>query len=202
MVALSEQVLDRYPGANLRGVGISSPGQLFVATLAWGKAESGLRDEAKAVLADVRGDGFATMPTHYLRIAMLSFLSRASAIVEALDAAEDLYGLLLPHRNEMAMAQGGWIGPVTHDLGLLATVPGRYDEAEQHFADAERFQEHASTPASLVHTRLAWARMLLRRGRSDDPSRAGILLEAAKAGARQVNIPLIEAQIDQLLSEF
>jgi hypothetical protein len=102
----------------------------------------------------------------------------------------------------MAMAQGGWIGPVTHDLGLLAAALGRYDEAEQHFADAERFQERASAPASLVHTRLAWARTLLRRGRSDDASRARALLEAAKAGARQVNIPEIEDQIDRLLTEL
>jgi tetratricopeptide (TPR) repeat protein len=202
MVALSDEVLEQYPGARLQGSGITGPGQLFVATRAWGKAESGLRDEAAALLADIRGDGFAAMPTHYLRIAMLSFLSRATAMVEARDAAEDLYGLLLPHRDEMAMAQGGWIGPVTHDLGLLAAVLGRYDEAEEHFADAERFQERALTPASLVHTRLAWGRMLLRRGQADDASRARALLEAAKTGARQVNIPVIEARIDQLLAQL
>jgi len=202
MVALSQEVLDRYPAAALPGTGGTAPGQLFLATLAWGKAESGLLDEAEALLAEIRGYGFAAIPSHYLRIAMLSFLSRGCAIVEARDAAEDLYGLLLPHRDEMAMAQGGWVGPVTHDLGLLATVLGRYDEAEQHFADAERFQERAATPASLVHTRLAWARMLLRRGRPDDASRARALLEAAKAGARQVDIPVIEERIDELLTEL
>jgi len=201
MVSLSEQVLERYPATRV-AAGFPAPGHIFLATLAWGKAESGRREEAKEILVGIRGDGFATIPRHYLRIPILTFLSRACAPVEAVDLAAELHELLLPHRDEMAMAQGGWIGPVTHDLGLLATVLGRYDEAEQHFADAERFQERAATPASLVHTRLAWGRMLARRGRPGDASRARALLEAAKAGARRVNIPEIGNQIDRLLTEL
>ena len=44
--------------------------------------------------------------------------------------------------------------------------------------------------------------MLVRRGRAEDTPRARTLLEEAKAGARQVNIPAIEARIDHLLAEI
>ena len=69
-------------------------------------------------------------------------------------------------------------------------------------ADAVEFQERASTPGTLVHTRLEWARLLTRRGRPEDAPRARRLLDAAKAGARQVNLPVIEERIDQLLAQL
>jgi hypothetical protein len=81
-------------------------------------------------------------------------------------------------------------------------VLGRYDEADRHFADAVDFQERASTPGTLVHTRLEWARMLIRRGRPDDTSRARNLLEAAKEGALELNMPIMEGRIGQLLTEL
>jgi hypothetical protein len=55
---------------------------------------------------------------------------------------------------------------------------------------------------TVVHTRLAWARMLLRRAGTNDAFRARTLLEEAKAGAREVNIPAIEARIDELLAQL
>jgi sugar phosphate isomerase/epimerase len=91
---------------------------------------------------------------------------------------------------------------VTHDLGLLATVLGRYAEADEHFAVAVAVQDRMGAKGMVVHTRLEWARMLLRRDRPEDAPRARTLLEAATAGAREVNIPAVEARIDQLLAQI
>jgi hypothetical protein len=91
---------------------------------------------------------------------------------------------------------------VTHDLGLLATVLGRYDEAEEHFATAAEVQDRMGARATVVHTRLEWAHMLLRRGRPEDAPRARTLLEEAKAAAREVSIPAVEARIEQLLAQI
>jgi hypothetical protein len=42
--------------------------------------------------------------------------------------------------------------------------------------------------------------MLLRRGRLEDALKARTLLQEAKARAREVNIPAVEARIDELLA--
>jgi sugar phosphate isomerase/epimerase len=102
----------------------------------------------------------------------------------------------------MATSQTAWFGPVTHDLGLLATVLERYDEAEEHFAVAVEVQDRMGAQGMVVHTRLAWARMLLRRAGTNDASKARTLLEEAKVGAREVKIPAIEARIDELLAHL
>ena len=117
------------------------------------------------------------------------------------EVAAELYELLLPSRAAMATGQTAWAGPVTHDLGLLATVMERYDEAEEHFAAAVEVQDRIGAQGMVVHTRLAWGRMLLRRAGTNDASRARTLLEEAKAGAREVKIPAIEARVDELLAQ-
>jgi tetratricopeptide (TPR) repeat protein len=189
--AVCDEVLEQHPDA--------VPFQCFQA---WVHAGCGRRDESRAILARLRVDDFGPVPHSYTRLALLTMLARATALVEDAVTAEALYTYLLPHRGAMSVVQSAWLGPITNDLGLLATVLGRYDEADDHFAAAVEFQERASTLATLVHTRLAWARMLMRRGRPEDVARARGQLEAAEAEARQVNIPLIEGDIDRLLTEL
>jgi hypothetical protein len=116
--------------------------------------------------------------------------------------AEELHDLLIPFRSQIVNGQTTWIGPATQDLGLLATVLGRYDEAEEHFADAVERQDRIGARGTVVHSRLEWARMLLRRGRPDDTLCARTLLQEAKTGAREVGIPIIESRIDQLLAQI
>jgi hypothetical protein len=84
--------------------------------------------------------------------------------------------------------------------GELYTVLGRYDEADGHFADAVERQDCMGAKGTVVHTRLAWAAMLLRRNASEDTRRARTLLQEARAGAQEVSIPRVEERIDRMLA--
>jgi hypothetical protein len=70
-------------------------------------------------------------------------------------------------------------GPVAHYLGGLATVLKRYDAADGYFAEAARMSEDMRAQFFGARTELAWARMLLARGRSGDGERAHQLLARA-----------------------
>jgi class 3 adenylate cyclase/tetratricopeptide (TPR) repeat protein len=188
---LIRPLIEQFPGA-----------VAYPAFLAWALAEQGRTDEAKAILDRFRAGAFADIPRDYTRLLILVSLSRACSRLEDSAAAAALYDLLLPSRAAMTTGQTVWFGPVTHDLGLLATVLGRYDEADEHFAEAVAVQDRIGARGTVVHTRLEWARMLLRRGRLEDAPRARTLLEEAKAGAREVSIPAVEARIEQLLAHI
>jgi hypothetical protein len=120
--------------------------------------------------------------------------------LEDAEIAGELYDVLLPYRSTTVNGQTTWIGPASHYLGLLATVLGRYDEAEEHFSDAVQRQDRMGAKGTVVHTRLAWATMLRRRNAPGDGSRARGLLEAAKSAAQAVGIPHVEARIDAMLA--
>ncbi|HEY3238215.1 MAG TPA: hypothetical protein VGL92_01530, partial [Acidimicrobiia bacterium] len=92
----------------------------------------------------------------------MSALSRACVLLGSSELAAELHELLLPHRSEMVTTQVTWLGPVAHYLGLLTAQLGRFDESERHFAAAAEVQERIATRGTLMHTRLEWARMLLR----------------------------------------
>lgn len=188
---LYRPVVEQFPGA-----------VVYPAVLAWSLAEQGRTEEAQAVLDRFRAGTFAEVPRDYSRLMILVSLSRACSPLEDSAAAAELYELLLPSRTVVTTGQTVWFGPVTHDLGLLATVLGRYDEAEEHFAVAVEIQDRMGAQGMVVHTRLAWARMLLQRAGTNDASKARTLLEEAKAGAREVKIPAIEARIDELLARL
>jgi hypothetical protein len=113
--------------------------------------------------------------------------------------AEELYDALFPFRANIVNGQTIWLGPVGHDLGLLATVLGRFGDAEAHFADAVERQDRMGARVTVVHTRLAWADLLRRRNAAGDGPPARRLLEEAKAGAADVGLARIEARIDELL---
>jgi class 3 adenylate cyclase/tetratricopeptide (TPR) repeat protein len=188
---LTRPLIGQFPGA-----------VAYSAFLAWALAEQGPTEEAQAILDRFQAGAFAGIPPDYLRLVTLVSLSRACARLEDPAGAAALHDLLLPSRTAMSTGQTVWFGPVTHDLGLLTTVLERYDEAEEHFAAAVEVQDRIGARGTVVHTRLEWARMLLRRGRPEDASRASTLLEEAKAGAREVSIPVIEVRIEQLLAQI
>jgi tetratricopeptide (TPR) repeat protein len=185
-------VIEQFPGA-----------VAYPSIQAWAFAEAGRAEEARAILTHLRAPGaFAGLPRDHHRPVTLCLLSRSCYRLDDSTMAEELHDLLIPFRSQIVNGQTTWIGPATQDLGLLATVLGRYDEAEEHFADAVERQDRIGARGTVVHSRLEWARMLLRRGRPDDTLCARTLLQEAKTGAREVGIPIIESRIDQLLAQI
>jgi len=174
-------------------------GTVYAAGLAWALAESGAVDEAQSLVSELARSGVSALCDDYLRLFSLCALARACVRLRAVAYAEELYRLLSPHPAALVVAHTAWLGPVSHDLGLLATVLGRDAEADHHFAEAEEIQDRIGASGTLVHTRLEWARGLLRRGGVAELNRARTLLRSAKAGAVEAGLPIVERQIDALL---
>ena len=57
-------------------------------------------------------------------------------------------------------------GPVSHYLGGLATVLGRYDEADAYFTQAAAFNDRADAKFFAARTNLSWGKMLAERNGS------------------------------------
>jgi hypothetical protein len=95
-----------------------------------------------------------------------------------------------------------WLGPVAYDLGLLATVLERYDDADAHFAEAVETHHRVGARGMLAHTHLAWARMLLRRRQAGDAERAREQLRQGQETARQLGLNNIEEEATALLRDL
>ncbi len=86
--------------------------------------------------------------------------------------------------------------------GLIATCLGHWDEAEAHFAEAERQHDEQGALTFLHRGRLDWAWMLQRRGDPDDRARARHLAQMARAGAAEIGMPLVEQRAASLEAEL
>jgi tetratricopeptide (TPR) repeat protein len=174
---------------------------LMDAPLAWAAAEAGRFDEARRTLDSFARDGFAGLARNYAFMPTLSFLCRLTARLADREAAAQLYEMMLPHADEVVTSQATWAGPAAHDLGLLATTLGRYDEADGHFAAAVELELRMGSRAIVVHTRLEWARALLYRDQTGDRARALELLQEALDGARELELTGTERRIQTQLDE-
>jgi tetratricopeptide (TPR) repeat protein len=172
------------------------------AAFAWACAEAGQIDEAEATLTQARQTNFGGLRYDYLWLATLAALSRACARLGDASTARELYERLRPHHSAFAIGQAVWFGPVAYDLGLLATVLERYDEADAHFAEAVEIHGRTGVRGMLAHTHLAWARMLLGRRQPGDSERAREQLQHAQETARQLGLGNIEKDVAALLQEL
>jgi class 3 adenylate cyclase/tetratricopeptide (TPR) repeat protein len=166
---------------------------------AWIHAELGRSDEARTLLDELRAADFAEVPRNHNWLAVLTFISRACARLGDSETAAQIYDLLLPNRADVVVQLIVSLGPVAHNLGLLATLLRRYEDAEAHFTEAAGIEAHMRASAMLVHTRLEWTRMLLARSEPGDAERAHALLGQALATARELRLTNIEREAVQLL---
>jgi tetratricopeptide (TPR) repeat protein len=175
---------------------------VFPAVLAWACAEAGRYDEAEAVITRARQANFGGLRYDYLWLSTLALLSRACARLGDTFTAKELYTRLRPHHSAFAIGQAVWFGPVAYDLGLLATLLGRYDDADGHFAEAVEIHHRVGVRGMLAHSHLAWARMLLARLQPGDTERAKEQLKNAQQAALQLGLSNIEEDVAALLREL
>jgi hypothetical protein len=99
------------------------------------------------------------------------------------DRAGQLYELLAPFSGQLASGGSLVYGTIAWSLGALATTLERYEQAENHFADAAEIEERFGAALFLARTRASWARALIARGRPEDIERTHTLLEQAEDAA-------------------
>jgi hypothetical protein len=128
--------------------------------------------------------------------------ARVAATVGDRLAAARLVELLDPWRHQMSIS-GSVVAPggsIAHALGLVLTTLGRYNEAEEAFAEAATIHDRIGAPILLADTRLEWARLLVRHDR--DRERARDLANAAQVTAAALGAASIERGARELLASL
>jgi tetratricopeptide (TPR) repeat protein len=94
-------------------------------------------------------------------------------------------------------------GPVSLVLGGLATILGRYEDADAYFSRAAAFNDRANAKYFAANTNLWWGKMLAERNAPGDTERARDLLTRAHtlaAAHGYANVERRAAEALQLLN--
>jgi DNA-binding NarL/FixJ family response regulator len=114
--------------------------------------------------------------------------------------AQALYDVLAPIAARNISEQTFAYGSGLHYLGLLATLLERWQEAEQHFADALAFNARIGARPFVARTQQAWATMFYRRSSIPDANRARSMAEAALTAANDLGMAALARQARDVLA--
>jgi DNA-binding SARP family transcriptional activator/tetratricopeptide (TPR) repeat protein len=141
---------------------------------------------ARQSLVELIGDA---LPFDQEWLLGISLLSETAVLVGDVDAAARLYDRLEPWSGCAVSDPGeAFRGAVDRDLGNLASLLSRFDEADQHFQAATAMNTRMGARPWLARTREDHARMLLARGRPGDQEHAQDLLRAARSSYRDLGM--------------
>ena len=163
-----ENVVREYPGL-----------PAFRAVLALVYCETGRLEQARELFEREAASGFAAFRYDPLWLIAVLLLSEVCAQVDDPVRASALYERLTPWRAQVGFSGVSLFGSVAHYLGQLATTAGRFGAAEEDLSVAAEMHEQLGAPVLLARTRLALARLLVRRGELGDAERAAALTREA-----------------------
>src|SRR5581483_2713782 len=95
----------------------------------------GRRAEARSVFDQLAAEDFGAFPPDWLWLTSMAMAAEVCAALQDTGQAERLYRRLLPYAG-LNVVDATPRGSVARYLGLLATLLGRWDEAQQHFETA------------------------------------------------------------------
>ncbi len=154
--------------------------------------------EAAALLKAAAADGF-TLPIGIGWHEAIIAYAQVAIELEEPEPAALLYELLAPFRGQVSFNGLMPFEPVAMYLGGLASVLGRYDEAETYFGESAGISRRMGAQFAIARTDLLWGRMLLRCKGPGDVERARRLLETARAGAATRGYGGVERHADEAL---
>jgi class 3 adenylate cyclase len=138
--------------------------------------------------------GFADLPLDITWLNGMVVLAMVAAALGDENRGAVLYQSLLPYSGRNACNGPACMGPVDRALGLLATLAGRFGEADGHFAASAELARRMRAPTFLARTQLEWARMLGRRAGRGDAERARELATAALTAAEELGMSRVAEQ--------
>jgi len=163
----------------------------YRAVLAAAHLDAGDNVSAGELVEAAAIDGFA-LPMDAAWLDGLVMYARPVIELHMSSAAKHLLDLLAPYHQQVPNDSLMCHEPVAMFLGGLATVLGRYEDAEVYFAGAADLNARGRMTFAEAHTDLLWGRMLLTRGRAGDAARARGLLERARSSAATRGYALVE----------
>jgi class 3 adenylate cyclase/tetratricopeptide (TPR) repeat protein len=133
-------------------------------------------------------------------IAATMSLAEVARIVDERDAAATLYAWLAPYEDNLCVVSLNLseLGPVSRSLGVLATLQGDYERAEQHFERALATSHAIGAPPHVARISVDYARMLRARGGDGDAECSRTLLDAATVTARDLRMVGLLGDIESL----
>ncbi len=155
---------------------------LFGSLLAKAHVEGDRTGDARLLLEEFAATDFDLPLDQIWFTGMVDF---AEAAIECRDPkyAQPLFDQLEPWARQLPATGGSVLGPVTHYLGGLATVLGRYEEANAYFAEAAAFSDRVGAKFFAARTDLLWGKMLAERKAPGDLEIARELLGKAHTAA-------------------
>lgn len=174
----------------------------FRAVLAQAYCELDRFDDARALFERDAVGHFGAYGYDCTWLCSAVLLADVCAQLDDAGRAPELYQRLAPWRDQVAFSGASVYGSVAHYLGQLAASARRYDAADVDFTEAARRHEAMGAVTFLARTRLAWARMLARRGEAGDRTRAGALVDLAAAEAERVGARTVERRAGALKREL
>ena len=152
------------------------------AILAYVYARLERTDEAEALLDELTRHDLSDWHVDEEWLASIGLLAETCAMLGDPGPAAPLHELLLPYGSSNAVACPELtLGSTRRPLGVLATVLGRFKDAEGHFNEALRMNERMGARPWVAYTLEEYARMLLQRDAPGDGDRAEKLLKRAQA---------------------
>ncbi len=167
----------------------------FRALLALACVEGELRERAAELLL---AESLAELPHDVTWLAGHVIWAHVCVGVGDADRAEALYERLEAYGAQIAYTGISAWGDVDHALGRLATLLGRYEEAERRLAASSERYRRAGAPIWLARAALDEAALRLERGAPGDAERARALLETAQAEGRRLGAAQIERRAESL----
>ncbi len=175
----------------------------WCAALAFLLSETGDLSEAEATYSSLAvGSLEETLErTAFLSIT-LALLAELCTSLGDTERAAAFYDLLLPYEGRLI--DEGWtvfLGSADRVLGRLQSALLEWKPAEQHFRRALEMHERLCARPWVARTQLDYAEMLRKRGAAEDAVRAGELLRAALATAREIGMAKVASDCESLLAE-
>ena len=191
LVELAEQAAAENPGV-----------PAFRAALVLTYWESGREKAAGELLGEAATDRFAevTHDTGWL-IAMHAY-AEVAAQLHREDHAAVLFELLEPWHEQFGANPLVVSGPDARYLGSLATVLGRFEEAENYFVEAATLNERMGARFSMAQTELERAKLYLARRRLGDDARAAGHLRAARDLSEERGYALVGKRANDALADL
>jgi len=163
-------------------------------------AELGMIDEARAefeAAACGKSGAFSELPRDGLWVAAVVYLSQVCAVLDDSDRAASLYRMLSPYTGRNLVAGTTVVSFAAADtyLGLLATTLRSWRDAQRHFEAAIALNDRQNARPAATRARVAYARMLRRRGAVSDLAEIASLEAAAAATARALGMKAVLEQL-------
>jgi class 3 adenylate cyclase/tetratricopeptide (TPR) repeat protein len=155
-------------------------------------------DEAADLFDIGLATGFSDLPFDIAWPQAAVQYADCAADLRRTDAAPLLYEQLLPYADRFAFLSCTDSGSLSRPLGRLATLLGRYDDAEGHLRDALAMHERMGARFWTGRTRIDQAELCLTRRAPGDVEAAREHLEAAQRIVDEYGLGGLQLRIDRL----